>query len=226
MSAARAGGARAPAPALPRRRSGYGRRSAAWRSGVRRGSRAARRTGHRGCAPAPRTKCDPGGRGWPRWRRRRRSGGLGPRERALRRRRRRGRPGRPVPGLRAGLSRCFGHGGRRRAPGRATDAGAGILSPATSAEADDETWPFLAGVRCGTTGAARAVGRRRRRRGGTRIRASVALLALGLRAQRGASGSAATPSRSLQRGAGEVRDLAVRGGGPVSAARPGPPGAA
>jgi D-amino-acid dehydrogenase len=28
-------------------------------------------------------------------------------------------------------------------PGRATDAGAGILSPATSAEADAEVWPFL-----------------------------------------------------------------------------------
>jgi D-amino-acid dehydrogenase len=28
-------------------------------------------------------------------------------------------------------------------PGRATDAGAGILSPATNAEADDELWPFL-----------------------------------------------------------------------------------
>ena len=28
-------------------------------------------------------------------------------------------------------------------PGRATDAGAGILSPATNAEADDESWPFL-----------------------------------------------------------------------------------
>jgi D-amino-acid dehydrogenase len=28
-------------------------------------------------------------------------------------------------------------------PGRATDAGAGILSPATSVEADDELWPFL-----------------------------------------------------------------------------------
>ena len=28
-------------------------------------------------------------------------------------------------------------------PGRATDAGAGILSPVTSAEADAEVWPFL-----------------------------------------------------------------------------------
>jgi D-amino-acid dehydrogenase len=32
-------------------------------------------------------------------------------------------------------------------PGRATDAGAGILSPVTSAEPDDELWPFLR--RCG-----------------------------------------------------------------------------
>jgi D-amino-acid dehydrogenase len=31
--------------------------------------------------------------------------------------------------------------------GRATDAGAGILSPATNAEADDDSWPFLQG--CG-----------------------------------------------------------------------------
>ncbi len=30
-----------------------------------------------------------------------------------------------------------------RHPGRATDAGAGILSPVTGVEADEETWPFL-----------------------------------------------------------------------------------
>ncbi len=41
------------------------------------------------------------------------------------------------------MPRRAGGRGRRGYPGRATDAGAGILSPATSAEADDELWPFL-----------------------------------------------------------------------------------
>ena len=51
-------------------------------------------------------------------------------------------------------------------PGRATDAGAGILSPATSAEADERLWPFLrqAGAHYPALLRRMAVRRRRRRR--------------------------------------------------------------
>ena len=55
-------------------------------------------------------------------------------------------------------------------PGRATDAGAGILSPATSMETDEALWPFLrqAGAHYPALLQRMAVRRRRRRRDGLR----------------------------------------------------------
>jgi D-amino-acid dehydrogenase len=92
-------------------------------------------------------------------------------------------------------------------PGRATDAGAGILSPASSVEADDETWPFL-----------RACGRHYRalleRLTGDGVDVSgtgyevCGVLAIGLRASEEAW-FAPHASRIIRRGEGEAFEISA-----------------
>jgi D-amino-acid dehydrogenase len=91
--------------------------------------------------------------------------------------------------------------------GRATDAGAGILSPASSAESDDEAWPFLRA--CG-----RHYGALLERLGGDGVDVAetgyevCGALVLGLRASE-EPWFGPHASRVLRRGVGEVHEISV-----------------
>ena len=145
---------------------------------------------------------------------------------ALRRGRRRCRPGRPVPRLRAGLpGRSRSRSSTPAHPGRATDAGAGILSPATSHETDAALWPFLRQAGAHYPALLRRMAERRRRRGRDRLRRLRAALARPARAR--GPWFAPFAEIALQRRARRGRRDHTRGGAPaLPAARPGAPGAA
>ena len=94
-------------------------------------------------------------------------------------------------------------------PGRATDAGAGILSPATSTETDAGSVAVPAPVRRALPGVAGAPARRRgrhRRRGLRRLRHPLHRPA----APRGRAGSPRSPSMVVRRSPGDVSEIPPR----------------